>query len=343
MTNNKPSFSIISGKVCNEIIFADMDQTISAVEMAYLAHLNGRTINPDSYFLRFPENPSARIIALPAHLAGGENQEGVSGIKWISSYPSNLNLGIPRASAVLILNDAETGYPFACLESSIISAARTAASAVSGAYHINGKSRTTKTIGVVGTGLIARFILNFLFKSGWKTDEVILYDQNASYAEAFKERFESDYGLNMRIVESDHQAIKQSTLSVLATTAATPYLSDPDAFSHNPLVLNISLRDVHEDIILNSINVVDDIDHCLKANTSVHLAYQKAGNRDFIHGTLPELIHGKTLPAEQKPIILTPFGMGILDIALGQMIYNEAQKQGRTIVIDDFFYELERI
>ena len=106
-------------------------QIMELIETAYRLHGAGESVNPPSYFLRFPERPSARIIALPASLGG---QLGVHGLKWISSFPDNVASGIPRASAVLILNDGVSGYPFACLESSIISATRTAASAALAAH-----------------------------------------------------------------------------------------------------------------------------------------------------------------------------------------------------------------
>jgi hypothetical protein len=41
-------------------------------------------------------------------------------------------------------------------------------------------------------------------------------------------------------------------------------------FDHNPLVLHVSLRDLAQEIVLASTNIVDDIEHCLKANTSPH-------------------------------------------------------------------------
>ena len=119
--------SIINGKTVSDIVRAGRRECIGIVQAAYLAHADGQSVNPDSYFLRFPDKPDCRIIALPAYL--GDSFD-VAGLKWIASYPANVLRGFPRASAVLVLNNSETGYPFAILESSIISAARTAASAV---------------------------------------------------------------------------------------------------------------------------------------------------------------------------------------------------------------------
>src|SRR6202044_1124703 len=124
----------------------------------------GDTVNPPSYFLQFPDRPASRIIALPASVGGTLR---VDGLKWVSSFPENVVAGIPRASAVLILNDHDTGYPFACLESSIISATRTAALAASAADWLSrGRPRPAR-VGFFGTGLIARYIHTFLDGTGW--------------------------------------------------------------------------------------------------------------------------------------------------------------------------------
>ena len=117
--------SIIKGKTVFDLIRSDPNECIRIVRDAYLAHAEGQSVNPDSYFLRFPDRPDCRIIALPAFVGNGVC---VAGLKWISSYPGNVQRGFPRASAVLVLNDYDTGYPFAILESSIISASHTAAS-----------------------------------------------------------------------------------------------------------------------------------------------------------------------------------------------------------------------
>src|ERR671925_1365665 len=130
--------SIINGKTAFDVIRGQRAECIGIVRDAYLAHADGHSVNPDSYFLRFPKKPDCRIIALPAFLGDGF---GVAGLKWIASYPGNVHRGFPRASAVLVLNDYETGYPFGILERSIISAARTAASAVLAAYWLHGKLR----------------------------------------------------------------------------------------------------------------------------------------------------------------------------------------------------------
>src|ERR1043165_3642095 len=174
--------SIINGKTVFDVIRAHRAECIDVVRDAYLAHAQGQSVNPDSYFLRFPDKPDCRIIALPAYLGNGF---GVAGLKWIASFPGNVQRGFPRASAVLVLNRNDTGYPFAILESSIISAARTAASAVLAAYWLSGRSRRAHSLGIVGTGFIARHVYEFLIDTGWAIEEVRLYDRLPLESEKF--------------------------------------------------------------------------------------------------------------------------------------------------------------
>ena len=332
------SFDVVGGTAAREIIGAARPQIVDVVEQAYLTHHAGNSVNPNSYFLRFPDKPSARIIALPAYLGGDTD---VAGIKWIGSFPENVQRNVPRASAVLLLNDYATGYPFACLEASQISAARTAASAVLGAEKLHG-SRTAATIAVVGSGVIARNIVEFFHSQQWQVGEYVIFDRVADYADKLAGHIRGPLGGAASTAPSLEAAIKGADVVVLATTAAEPYLTDPAAFAAGQVVLNISLRDIDPGIITAAHNVLDDVDHCLTANTSPHLAEQATGGRDFIDGTLAQLILGEITLTEDKPKIFSPFGLGVLDLAVGVFVHQQAQQRQQTVPIEGFFGETER-
>src|SRR5580704_12455124 len=178
-----PPFAVIPGAQVHAALHGRERQIVELVEAAYRLHGVGDSVNPPSYFLRFPDRPASRIIALPASVGG---QVRVDGLKWISSFPGNVAAGLPRASAVLILNDHDTGYPFACLESSIISATRTAASAALAADWLSRDRARPARVGFFGAGLIARFIHTFLAGTGWSFDEVSVHDLSAASAAGFR-------------------------------------------------------------------------------------------------------------------------------------------------------------
>src|SRR4051812_1416076 len=93
-----PSFTVISGAQVQRALAGQEGRLVELAEQTYRLHGAGGTVTPPSYFLRPPGRPTSRIIALPASLGGSEP---VDGIKWISSYPANVEHGLPRASAVL--------------------------------------------------------------------------------------------------------------------------------------------------------------------------------------------------------------------------------------------------
>ncbi len=336
-----PPFAVISGGQVQGVLGGQEKEIVELVEATYRLHGAGDSVNPPSYFLRFPDRPTSRIIALPASIGGPTR---VDGLKWISSFPGNVAAGVPRASAVLILNDHDTGYPFACLEASIISATRTAASAALAADWLSrGRPRPTR-VGFVGAGLIARYIHTFLAGTGWSFDEVGVHDLSTRQCGGVPPVSGAvrHHRPGLTVYDSAEELIRSSDLVVFATVAAEPHIREVSWFAHHPVVLHVSLRDLAPQILLASTNVVDDVEHCLKADTSPHLVEQLTGNRDFLGGTLDEVMAGRvSVPADQ-PVVFSPFGLGVLDLAVGKYVYDKVVSSGELHVIDDFFHELRR-
>lgn len=328
-----PALRVISASDVVKHVDADREGCLDAVRAAYLAHEDGSTVNPHSSFLRFPDRPTDRIIALPAYL-GGEQQ--TAGIKWIASYPGNTRHGIPRASAVLVLNDTETGYPYALLESSIISATRTAASAVLGAQALLGERRARR-VGFVGTGLIAGHVRRFLHDLQWTIEGYRLYDAREAAAQRFAETLRMEGAADVAVVGEAAGAFEDCDLVVIATVAGEPHLHDPALLAHAPVVLHLSLRDLAPELVLSAINVTDDIDHAVRERTSLHLAEQQTGNRDFVHGTISDVLRGQLAMPEGQAVVFAPFGLGVLDLAVGRWVYEKVAAHDGGHLIPEFY------
>lgn len=337
-----PAFAVVPGVQVAGHLRGQEQRITDLVEEAYRLHGAGETVNPPSYFLHPRNRNESRIIALLASVGGSI---GVDGIKWISSFPANVDAGLPRASAVLILNDPQTGYPLACLESSIISAARTAASAALAADRLTRARgrRRPRTLGIVGAGLIARHVHTYLAGTGWTFDAIGVHDLSAGHAEGLAgalRRAAPD--AEVRVHDDARSLIRAHDLVVFSTVAARPHVSDPRWFDHHPLVLHVSLRDLAPSVIGSAVNVVDDVEHCLRANTSVHLTERVTGGREFVAGTLYDVLTGAlALPAE-RTVVFSPFGLGVLDLAVAKDVYDRVAARGELATVDGFFHDLSR-
>jgi N-[(2S)-2-amino-2-carboxyethyl]-L-glutamate dehydrogenase len=308
---------------------------IDVVQAAYEAHSLGQSTLPHSSFLRFPDDPVNRIIALPAFLSGDFE---LAGIKWIASFPDNVEQGLARASAVVVLNSARTGRPEAILEGSHISAQRTAASAALAARMLHADSAPT-SVGLIGGGLINFETLRFLKAVYPGLGQVLLFDTSAEHAVRFKERCMDSLGLpDVRIVASISDVLAGSALVACATTAVEPHIRDISMCPPGSTILHTSLRDVAPEIVLECDNVVDDSDHVCRANTSLHLAEQLQGSRDFIRCSLADVTSGRApaRPHGARTTLFSPFGLGVLDLAVSQWVVRQAEQRAVGTLIKDF-------
>ncbi|HEX2644610.1 MAG TPA: 2,3-diaminopropionate biosynthesis protein SbnB [Thermoanaerobaculia bacterium] len=326
---------ILRGGEIAELLDGREAEVVEAVRRAYLVHARGDSSLPHSTFLRFPNDDLNRIIALPAFLGDGF---GLAGMKWIASFPGNVQAGMARASAVLILNSSRTGRPEAILESSLISARRTAASAAL-AGQVLRQGKETPAAGFIGTGVInyetARFVAHVLPEIA----RFVLFDLNRERAEELAGRLRALLpGKNVEVAGEAGEIFRTCPLISYATTAVKPHVADLSECQPGATILHVSLRDLLPEVILAADNVVDDVDHVLRASTSVHLAEQQAGHRGFIRGTLADLLEGRA-PAksdERALSIFSPFGLGVLDLAVGDLARRRALETGRGTRIPNF-------
>jgi len=329
---------LLRGSEVDALIGPRRRDVIEAVRAAYELHAAGRSRLPHSTFVKLPGEGGDRAIALPAYL-GGESP--VAGIKWITSFPSNVSLGIDRASAVIVLNSTSTGRPTAILEGSVVSARRTAASAALAALELSA-GEPVRSVGFVGCGLINFETLGFLAEVFPALRHAVGYDVRPDRAERWVEAVEGAYttvsastGSSLESALADHDVVS------IATTASTPHVRDVSLCRPGCTILHVSLRDLTPDVVLRCDNVVDDLDHVRRAETSIDLAARAAGHARFVRCSLGEILAGSApaRPDRRSITVFSPFGLGILDLAVARLALELASKGGVGTLFESFLPE----
>jgi ornithine cyclodeaminase len=325
---------VVGEEAAARILQDDFPRLRAVVEDAYALHGTGRTINPPAQRLAVPGRPGSRIMSLAAHVGG---RHAVAGVKWVASYPENHSRGLPRASAVLILNDEATGRPFACLEASHINAARTAASAVVAADALSGGRRPRGGLAICGAGFLARYVYRFLRADGWDPPTVTVVDSAPDRARAFASWVGAAGGPPTRVCHDLHGVFGDCELVVFATTAVTPWVQAAAFSGATPLVLHLSLRDLTPGAVTAGQNFVDDAQHAFGDGTSLALARAACSTAGFYSGSLYDVMCGAVEPDLARARIFSPFGLGILDVAVGKYVHDRARELGCVLAVPRFF------
>lgn len=315
---------------------ANMELALVSVETVLAMHGRDEVILPSKVILDMDERRRGRINAMPAYL-GGEMH--ICGMKWIAGFPGNAEKhGIPRASALLILNDADTGLPVAILEGTRVSALRTGAVTGIGAKYLARKN--SAIVGMIGAGVQAYTQIDALMSVLPAITEIRIYDIRKKSVNSLIEKCRLQWGhVNFIGAESPQHATEGADCIVTATVADEPivkaaWLKEGVFFSHVG-----SYQEEEEDVILQADKIVVDIwQEVLHRKTPLLARMFEAGRIDksSIHANIGDIICGLKpgRESDKERIFFSPLGLGSEDIAVGAAIYKRAREMNLGIKLE---------
>jgi ornithine cyclodeaminase/alanine dehydrogenase-like protein (mu-crystallin family) len=167
-----------------------------------------------------PRPADAFVHAMPAHLraSSGDGSGDLVGMKWVAGFATNTALGLPGISAIVVVNDPETGIPTAILDGGPITAQRTAAVSGLAIERYGPADRRGLDVALIGTGVQGHSHLPVI--AHLVPDATLhIYDANPSRAAAFAETARAQPGIGRAVIaDSARGAIEPAAIVVTAAS-----------------------------------------------------------------------------------------------------------------------------
>lgn len=189
-------------------------EIISRLEKVFIEKGHGRVEMPPKQAIH--TNGDAFLHAMPAFIP----EFNSAGMKWVGGYPENFKKRLPYITGLLILNDTETGIPYAVMDCAWITAIRTAAATALTAKYL--ARPDSGKLAIIGCGVQGRYNLETLHAS-FNLSAVSVFDISDSTVQRYKTEMGRRLGLDIEIAKSPEEAVADADIVV----TAGPFLIDP--------------------------------------------------------------------------------------------------------------------
>lgn len=306
-----------------EAVGLDLGTIIHLLETAFREKGYGRVEMPPKPGIH--TQPDAFIHAMPAYIPAMHS----AGLKWVSGYPTNQARGLPYISGLLILNDPETGLPYAVMDCTWITAYRTAAATALAARYL--ARPESEVAGILACGVQGRTNLEALAVL-FPLRRVYAYDIVPEVQNRFVEEMSKKLEIEIIGVNEPRQAVVESDLVV----TSGPILKHP-----TPTIQKDWLKPggFGSAVDFDSYWTPEAMAQMDKISTDDHAQFQYYRSIGYFQHTpnpyadLGEIVVG-TKPGRERAderILAINLGLALDDMAVAPEIYRRAKEQGLGI------------
>ena len=297
-----------------------MRTVIDLLEKAFMEKGRGQVEMPPKPGIH--TMPDAFIHAMPAYIPALKS----AGMKWVSGYPENYKRGLPYISGLLILNDPDTGIPYAVMDCTWITAYRTGAATALAARYL--ARPDSETVGILACGVQGRTNLEAL-SCLFKIRTVFAYDPLPEVLEKYVNDMSRQLGLRVVAVKEPKLAVVDSDLVVTSGPILkhpTPTI-DKDWLDAGGFASAVDFDSYFTPAAMAQMDRISTDDH---AQFQYYKSVGYFQNTPEPYADLGEMVSG-TKPGREAPearILAINLGLALDDMAVAPALYQLARDKG---------------
>lgn len=294
---------------------------LASAERAFTALAHDLVISPTPLGVTFPETHGE------VHVKGAYIKDApIFAFKVATGFYGNVELGVPTGSGMVLIFDAETGFPLGVLgDNGYLTDLRTAAAGALAARHLT--PRRPLVVAMVGAGVQGRFQAE-LIRRVRDFQEIRVWSRQAStrrhYASVMTPRLE----MPVRQCAEVGEAVEGADLVVTATPARNPLIL-PGMLKPGATVIALGSdgpqkQELSVEVVLAADKLVTDVTaQCIRLGELHHAVKSGSLPIEEIYAELGSIVTGET-PGRvgDETIVCDLTGSGAQDAAIAEVAWS---------------------